>query len=96
VELFLERAAAVEPGFEITPDAIAIVTGICSRLDGLLLAIKLAAARVRHLSLTILRTELHHRLGPLVGGARDLPPRQQTMRTTMRLDLAETVLKWPR
>jgi len=83
VELFLERAAAVEPDFETTPDAIEIVTGICSRLDGLPLAIELAAARVRHMSLTTLRTELHHRLGPLVGGARDLPPRQQTMRTTM-------------
>ena len=83
VELFLERAAAVEPDFRIKPDVIAIVTDICARLDGLPLAIELAAARVRHMPLSTLRTELHHRLEPLVGGARDLPPRQQTMRATM-------------
>ncbi len=83
MELFLERAAAVEPGFNVTPDAAEIVTEICSRLDGLPLAIELAAARVRHMPLTSLSSELRHRLEPLVGGARDLPPRQQTMRATM-------------
>jgi predicted ATPase len=83
VELFLERAAAVERDLEITPDATQIVTDICSRLDGLPLAIELAAARVRHMSLNSLRSELSHRLEPLVGGARDLPPRQQTMRAAM-------------
>ena len=83
VELFLERAAAVEPDRRITPDAAQIVTDICSRLDGLPLAIELAAARVRHMPLNSLRTQLNHRLEPLVGGARDLPPRQQTMRATM-------------
>jgi len=83
VELFLERAAAVEPAFKIAPDATAVVTDVCSRLDGLPLAIELAAARVRHMSLTDLRTQLSHRLEPLVGGARDIPPRHQTMRATM-------------
>ena len=83
VELFRERAAAVEPAFWIIPDATEIVTEICSRLDGLPLAIELAAARVRHMSLTNLRTQLNHRLDSLVGGARDLPPRQQTIRATM-------------
>jgi predicted ATPase/transcriptional regulator with XRE-family HTH domain len=83
VDLFLERAAAVEPAFKITPDATEIVTDICSQLDGLPLAIELAAARVRHMPLTDLRTQLSHRLEPLVGGARDLPLRQQTMRATM-------------
>ncbi len=83
VELFLERAAAVEPTFTIAPDATDMVTDICSRLDGLPLAIELAAARVRHMPLTALRTQLRHRLEPLVGGPRDLPPRQQTMRATM-------------
>lgn len=83
VELFLERAAAVEPDRRITPDAAQIVTDICSRLDGLPLAIELAAARVRHMPLNSLRSQLNHRLEPLVGGARDLPPRQQTMRATM-------------
>ncbi|MGH2385701.1 MAG: ATP-binding protein [Candidatus Limnocylindria bacterium] len=83
VELFLERAAAVEPDRRITPDATQIVTDICSRLDGLPLAIELAAARTRHMPLSSLSAELRHRLEPLVGGARDLPPRQQTMRATM-------------
>jgi len=83
VELFLERAAAVEPAFSITPDTTDVIIDICSRLDGLPLAIELAAARVRHMPLTSLRTQLNHRLEPLVGGARDLPPRQQTMRATM-------------
>jgi predicted ATPase/transcriptional regulator with XRE-family HTH domain len=83
IELFLERAAAVEPAFDVTADAAEIVTDICSRLDGLPLAIELAAARVRHMPLASLSTELRHRLGPLVGGARDLPPRQQTMRAAM-------------
>ncbi|MDQ3344763.1 MAG: helix-turn-helix domain-containing protein [Actinomycetota bacterium] len=83
VELFLERAAAVEPAFESTPDARALVSYICSRLDGLPLAIELAAARVRHMPLATLRTQLDHRLDALVGGARDLPLRQQTMRATM-------------
>jgi len=83
VELFLERAAAVEPAFKITPDTTEIVTDICSRLDGLPLAIELAAARIRHMPLANLRTQLSHRLEPLVGGPRDLPLRQQTMRATM-------------
>ncbi|MDQ6681664.1 MAG: helix-turn-helix domain-containing protein [Chloroflexota bacterium] len=83
VELFLERAAAVDPAFDVTPEATQIVTDICSRLNGLPLAIELAAARVRHMPITSLRTQLRHRLDPLVGGARDLPLRQRTMRATM-------------
>ncbi len=89
VELFLERAAAVEPDRKITRDTAQIVTDICSRLDGLPLAIELAAARVRHMPLSSLRTHLDHRLEPLVGGARDLPPRQQTMRATMDWSYAQ-------
>jgi predicted ATPase len=83
VELFLERAAAVEPDLKVSPDTTEIVTDICSRLEGLPLAIELGAARVRHMPLTSLRTQLRSRLEPLVGGARDMPPRQQTMRATM-------------
>ncbi|MEO6208477.1 MAG: helix-turn-helix domain-containing protein [Candidatus Limnocylindrales bacterium] len=83
VELFLERATAAEPSFSVTPETIEIVTAICSRLDGLPLAIELAAARVPHMPLTKLRTELDHRLDSLIGGARDLPARQRTMRATM-------------
>jgi transcriptional regulator with XRE-family HTH domain len=82
-QLFIERASAVEPGFDATSAAIEVATDICSRLDGLPLAIELAAARVRHMPLAELRRALEHRLDPLVGGARDLPARQQTMRRTL-------------
>jgi predicted ATPase len=80
VRLFLERAAAVASGFDAS--AIELVTEICARVDGVPLAIELAAARVKHMSLSELRTQLDHRLEPLVGGARDLPARQRTMRAT--------------
>ncbi|MEO6349295.1 MAG: helix-turn-helix domain-containing protein [Candidatus Limnocylindrales bacterium] len=83
VELFIERATAAEPSFSIAPDSIEIIAAICSRLDGLPLAIELAAARVPHMPLTKLLTELHHRLDSLIDGARDLPARQRTMRATM-------------
>ena len=82
VELFLERAAAVASGFDASPAAIELVVDICARVDGVPLAIELAAARVKHMSLGALRTQLDHRLEPLVGGARDLPARQRTMRGT--------------
>jgi predicted ATPase len=83
VELFMERASAVQPGIDFSSDAIQVVTDLCSRLDGLPLAIELAAARVRHMPLGDLHRQLDHRLDPLVGGARDLPARQQTMRGTL-------------
>lgn len=83
VELFLERARAVLPHLSIAPEDIEIVSDICARLDGLPLAIELAAARVKHLPLSDLRRHLDHRLDALVGGARDLPPRHQTMRGTL-------------
>jgi predicted ATPase/DNA-binding XRE family transcriptional regulator len=82
VKLFLERAAAVAPGFDPSAAAIGLVADICARIDGLPLAIELAAARVKHLSLGDLRMHLEHRLEPLVGGAGDLPARQRTMRGT--------------
>ena len=82
VELFLERASAVAPGFDSSPAAMGLVADICARTDGLPLAIELAAARLKHISLGELRMHLEHRLEPLVGGARDLPGRQRTMRAT--------------
>ncbi|GAC1487064.1 MAG: hypothetical protein NVS1B1_02590 [Candidatus Limnocylindrales bacterium] len=82
VELFVERATAVRPGLDRGPAALAIVADICARLDGVPLAIELAAARVKHLSLAELRRHLEHRLEPLGEGARDLPERQRTMRST--------------
>lgn len=83
VELFLERAAAVSPDFPATPAANQIVADICARLDGLPLAIELAAARVKHLPLGDLLRHLDHRLDPLIGGARDLPRRHRSMRAAL-------------
>ena len=82
VELFVERATAVLPGFDSGPEALGIIADISGRLDGVPLAIELAAARVKHLSLADVRRHLEHRLEPLSAGARDLPERQRTMRST--------------
>ena len=80
VRLFVERAQAVRPGFELTTANAPAVTDICSRLDGLPLALELAAARVRTLPPQALLKRLDQRLKLLTGGARDLPERQQTLR----------------
>ena len=79
VRVFAARARAVSPAFALTPATIPQVAAICRRLDGLPLAIELAAARVNHLPLPALRERLEHRLAVLTGGARDLPARLQTM-----------------
>jgi predicted ATPase/class 3 adenylate cyclase len=78
--LFAERASAVRPGFEVTEANAADVAEIVRRLDGLPLAIELAAARVRLLSPAALARRLGDRLGLLEGGGRDLPERQRTLR----------------
>jgi predicted ATPase/class 3 adenylate cyclase len=78
--LFIERARAVKSDFAITADSVAAVAEICARLDGLPLAIELAAARVRLLPPQTLISRLEQRLTVLTGGARDLPERQQTLR----------------
>jgi predicted ATPase/DNA-binding CsgD family transcriptional regulator len=83
VRLFTERARAVDPRFFMTNDSLQDVAEICRRLDGLPLAIELAAARVRVLTPSALRERLERRLPLLSGGGRDLPPRQQTMRDTI-------------
>jgi predicted ATPase/class 3 adenylate cyclase len=80
VELFLERARAVMPSFGLTDDNLAAVVEICYRLDGLPLAIELAAARVKLLSPGAMLSRLQHRLSLLGSGSRDLPARQQTLR----------------
>ncbi len=83
VELFVQRAAAVWPDFAITPENAPAVQEICSRLDGLPLAIELAAARTRVLSPTAILDRLQSRLQLLTGGALDMPERQQTLRKTI-------------
>ncbi|HEU0237264.1 MAG TPA: AAA family ATPase, partial [Candidatus Limnocylindrales bacterium] len=80
VRLFVERATAVAPAFAIDDANAATVVDIVRRLDGLPLAIELAAARVRVLPIDALHARLDRALGILVGGARDLPARQQTLR----------------
>jgi predicted ATPase len=83
VSLFTERARAAAPGFELTGGNAGAVAEICRRLDGLPLAIELAAARVRLLPPQALAARLDERFGLLTGGARDLPARQQTLRNTL-------------
>ncbi|MFN8526669.1 MAG: tetratricopeptide repeat protein [Chloroflexota bacterium] len=80
VALFIERAVAIKPDFAVTNDNAPAVAEICHRLDGLPLAIELAAARVRLLTPQAMLARLEHRLPLLTGGARDLPVRQQTLR----------------
>jgi predicted ATPase/DNA-binding winged helix-turn-helix (wHTH) protein len=80
IELFTQRAAAVWPDFAITAENEGAVQEICTRLDGLPLAIELAAARTKILSPVAILDRLHARLQLLTGGAVDLPERQQTLR----------------
>jgi predicted ATPase/tRNA A-37 threonylcarbamoyl transferase component Bud32 len=83
VELFVQRAVAAKPDFEVTPENAPAIVEICTRLDGLPLAIELAAARVKVLSPASMLTRIESRLQLLTGGARDLPERQQTLRAAM-------------
>lgn len=83
VWLFEERARAARPGLELTADARRAIAEICVRLDGLPLAIELAAARVRMLTPPEILSRLNRRLPTLTGGPRDLPARQRTLRNTI-------------
>lgn len=83
VELFAQRAAAVWPDFAITSENVQAVQEICLRLDGLPLAIELAAARTKVLSPKAILDRLQCSLQLLTGGALDLPERQQTLRNTI-------------
>ena len=83
VWLFVERARAVAPEFRLTSGNAAAVAEICRRLDGLPLAIELAAARVKLLPPQALLARLDDRMGLSTGGAVDLPERQRTLKTTL-------------
>ena len=83
IELFTDRARHVRPDFHRTDDNTTAVTEICRRLDGMPLAIELAAARIRALSLTEILDSLHDRFRLLTGGARTAVRRQQTLRASV-------------
>lgn len=80
IQMFVERARAVRGDLRFDNESATLVREICTRLGGLPLAIELAAARVKHLSLEDLKDQLDRALNVLTGGPRDLPRRQQTMR----------------
>ncbi|HEV8470743.1 MAG TPA: adenylate/guanylate cyclase domain-containing protein, partial [Candidatus Limnocylindria bacterium] len=80
VRLFIERAGAVRPDFKVTPENAVAVAEICNRLDGLPLAIELAAARVKVLTPQAMLPKLREGLDVLASTARDLPERQRTLR----------------
>ncbi|HEX3722363.1 MAG TPA: tetratricopeptide repeat protein, partial [Nitrolancea sp.] len=83
VQLFRTRAQAVQPDFELNESNVADVAGICARVDGLPLAIEMAAARISLLPPRALLQRLRRRLNVLTGGLSDLPPRQRTLRATI-------------
>jgi predicted ATPase/class 3 adenylate cyclase/DNA-binding CsgD family transcriptional regulator len=84
VALFIARAQAVKPDFQVTNASAPTIAHICVRLEGLPLAIELAAARVKLLSPQALLARLDQRLAVLTSGARDAPTRQQTLRGTIK------------
>ena len=83
VALFVERARAMKPDFELTTDNVAAVAAICTALDGVPLALELAAARIRLLTPASMLARLDRSLPLLTGGARDRPARHQTLRSTI-------------
>lgn len=83
VRLFVERSQSVVPHFDVTRETAPAIAEICHRLDGLPLAIELAATHIRMFGPQHLRDRLERRLPLLIGGMRDLPARQQTLRDTI-------------
>src|SRR6478735_4139551 len=83
VRLFVMRSQSVKPDFALTEENGLAIVDVCRRLDGLPLAIELAAARVKVLPPASLRTRLAHSLPLLTGGGREMPAHQQTMRSTI-------------
>jgi predicted ATPase/class 3 adenylate cyclase len=93
VALFVERARTTTGSFELTPENAGAVAAVCRRLDGLPLALELAAARLRLLSPGALLERLDHALDVLTSGARDVPERQQTLRAA--IDWSHSLLEEP-
>jgi predicted ATPase/class 3 adenylate cyclase/DNA-binding CsgD family transcriptional regulator len=93
IELFIDRARHARPDFSLTDDTAAVAGEICARLDGVPLAIELAAARVRALSLAEILESLHDRFRLLTGGARSAVRRQQTLRASV--DWSHALLTQP-
>ena len=83
VAMFLERARSARPGFQLTDANAGALAEICRRLDGLPLAIELAAVRLQIMPVQALLSRLENQLGVLTGGVRDLPERQRTLRATI-------------
>jgi predicted ATPase len=83
VRLFVERAQAAQPRFQLTAANVGAVVQVCRELDGIPLALELAAARVRYLAPHQIAGRLDHRFELLVGGSELAPPRQQTLRATL-------------
>jgi predicted ATPase len=83
IELFLQHAKSVQPSFAITEQNREVILEICQRLEGLPLAIELAAGQISLLSPALLLQKLDHRLDVLKGNFRDIPDRQRTMRKTI-------------
>lgn len=88
VRLFAERAVSVRPGFQITAENVPAVAEICQRLDGMPLAIELAASRTRALPVADIRARLADRFQLLTGGSRVALPRHQTLRATIEWSYA--------
>ncbi len=80
LNLFVQRASAAKADFKLTPENAVTISSICQRLDGLPLALELAAARIKLLPPQALLDRLEHRLAVLTGGVRDLPERQRSLR----------------
>ena len=80
IRLFVDRAVAAQPGFSVTPENAAAVVEVCRRLDGIPLALELAAARLRSLSVEAIAARLADRFRLFVGGDPTISPRQQTLR----------------
>jgi predicted ATPase/DNA-binding CsgD family transcriptional regulator len=93
VELFVDRARRTRPEFRVTEENSSTIAEICRRLDGMPLAVELAAARIRTLSLTQIVDGLHHSFRLLAGGARTAVRRQQTLRAS--IDWSHTMLTEP-